>query len=171
MIAARKFESFCIEPTERWMFAGNASGQIACIDIDTFTVRHEVQAHAGIIQAIASHPCHPYVAALSTDRHVSVWRYDNEAKLAPVCNVSLRALKPDNDAEDVPYVHSTSQALGFHDTQRRIVTRSANAGLLELAFCDNGTVEVLRCQRVHDNADLISARYAKDSDCVPERLH
>jgi WD40 repeat protein len=166
MIAARKIESFCIDPEEVWVFAGNASGQISCISIDDFAIRHEFQAHVGTIQAIACHRRFPYIAALSTDRHVSVWRYSREGILSNVCQIPLRAVKPDNDTGDVPYVHSTSQALAFHDTLPRIATRSANGGLLELSFDDDGTIRILQCRRLHNDADLISTRYVKDSDAI-----
>ena len=166
MIAATKFECFCLDPSERWLFAGNASGQISAIDVDAFEIRHEVQAHAGVVQAIACHRNEPYVAALSTDRHVSVWRHDPDGALHALCKVSLRSVRPDNDDEDVEFIHSTSQAIGFHDRDLKIVTRSANAGLLELAFDEHGSVDVLRCFRLHGHADLITARYAHDSDAV-----
>jgi WD40 repeat protein len=166
VIAATKFECFCVDPAEAWLFAGNASGQISAIDIESFEIAHQVQAHAGVVQAIACHRREPYVAALSTDRHVSVWRYDPDGALHAHCKVNLRAVRPDNDAEDVEFIHSTSQAIGFHDHDLKIVTRSANAGLLELAFDDGGGVDVLRCVRLHGHADLITARYAHDSDAV-----
>jgi WD40 repeat protein len=120
-----------------------------------------------VIQAIACHPRFPYVGALSTDRHVSLWRYDSDGTtLEPLARISLRFVHPDNDSEDVPYVHSTSQAIGFHDKKLRLVTRSANAGLLEIEFSQDGTIRVLQCRRLHHDADLISVRYVKDSDSV-----
>ncbi|MDT7808081.1 MAG: hypothetical protein QOJ70_1894 [Acidobacteriota bacterium] len=166
MIAARKFESFCIDPGERWIFAGNISGQLSVIDIDEFRILHETQAHAGGIQAVAAHPQLPYVAALATDRSVSVWSYDEAGELRRICSIPLRNIKPVNDEDEVPYVQSTSQALGFHDSQRRIVTRSGNAGLVELEFTEDGAYSIVNCARIHRDADLISVRFAKNSDLV-----
>lgn len=166
VIAARKIEAFSIEPSERWLFAGNVSGQISVIDIDKFSIVSEVQAHTGIIQAIAAHPQLPYIAALSTDRTTSIWRYDQAGNLSLVCHVLLRNIKPSNDIEDIAYIQSTSQAIGFHDSDRRLVTRSGNAGVLELTFDDNGNWQLLYCVRLHGEADLISARFIKDTDMV-----
>jgi WD40 repeat protein len=166
VIAATKFECFCSDPTETLVFAGNASGQICVVDIDEFVVKHEVQAHSGVVQAITCHRKAPYVAALSTDRHVSLWRYDESGNLFPVCQVNLRYIKPDNDTDVIPYVHSTSQAIGFHDQELRVVTRSANAGLLEINFGTDGKFQVLNCRRIHGDSDLITARYVRNSDAV-----
>lgn len=134
--------------------------------MDKFEVRHNVQAHSGVIQAIACHRVLPYITALSTDRHVSIWRYSNAGAMEPLSILSLRSVKPDNDSCDVPYVHSTSQAIGFHDSKPRVVTRSANAGLFEFEFDDNGTMRTIQCRRFLGDADLISVRYVKDSDAI-----
>lgn len=166
MIAAKKFESFCIDPTEKWIFAGNISGELSVIDIDHFRVLDETQAHAGGIQAVVAHPVLPYVAALATDRRVSVWNYDGAAKLREVCSVKLRDIKPTNDLDSIPYVQSTSQALGFHDSKRRIATRSGNAGLLEFEFDEDGSFRILNCTRIHRDADLVSVRFAKNTDML-----
>lgn len=166
MINARKFESFCIDPTERWMFAGNVSGQIAVIDIDRFAIVNEVQAHAGVIHAMAAHPRLPYVAALSSDGCVSIWRFDGKGGLWPLCIALTRDVIPSNDTVYIPYVESMSQPLAFHDAERRLVTRSGNGGLLELAFDDAGGVRVLSCVRLHRDYDTLTARYVKDSDLV-----
>jgi WD40 repeat protein len=147
-------------------FAGNISGQLSVIDIDELRILHETQAHAGGIQAVAAHPQLPYVAALATDRSVSVWSYDEEGSLRRVCSIPLRNIKPVNDEDEVPYVQSTSQALGFHDSRRRIVTRSGNAGLVELEFTKDGSYSIVNCARIHRDADLISVRFAKNSDLV-----
>jgi WD40 repeat protein len=164
--AARKVESFCVEPSERWMFAGDVAGFISVIDIDRFAVLREVHAHAGVVMALAAHPRLPYLAAMSTDRCISLWAYDGAGVLRPVAERSIRDIRPSNDPELVPPVQSTSQALAFHDSERRLVTRSGNAGVLELEFDDRGSLDVLRCTRLHGEYDLIMARYVKDGDQV-----
>src|SRR6266571_5240293 len=103
MSSALKFESFCVDPSETWMFAGNACGQIWTVHIDSFTLATHVQAHVGIVQAIASHRLLPYIAALSTDRTVSLWLHDN-GRLSPHCVIPLRTVIPTNDPEVVPFV-------------------------------------------------------------------
>jgi WD40 repeat protein len=165
MSGALKYESFCVEPSERWMFAGNASGQICIVDIDRFSVIEKVQAHTGSVQAITAHRALPYVASLSTDRTVTVWKRD-EGSLSQVCVIPIRDIRASNDVDDVPLVQSTSQAIGFHDRERRIVTRTGNAALVELEFDDIGGYGVRWCRRLHGDADLISARFAHDSDQV-----
>jgi WD40 repeat protein len=166
MLAARKFESFCVEPAERWLFAGDLSGQIAVVDIDRFAVLGEVQAHAGTIIAMAAHPRLPYFVALGVDHIVSMWRYDALGRLFPVCSASIRNIRPSNDDEYAKWLRSNSQAIAFHDTRLRIVTRSGNGGVLELDFEDDGTVHVVRCLRLHREFDLTTVRYAAGSDLV-----
>ena len=70
MLAARNNLSMCVTSDEKLCFAGSLSGQILTIDIDDFAYRDAVQAHAGGIHAITSHPVLPYVAAMSTERSV-----------------------------------------------------------------------------------------------------
>ena len=166
MQAARKVESFCVDPSERWMFTGNLSGLIAVVDIDAFTTQGEAQAHAGTIIAMAAHPHLPYVACLGLDRMLSVWAYDDRARLRPVCAASIRNVRPKNDVVDFVDVYSNAQTLGFHDQRRRLVTRTGSGGVLELDFDDDGRVQLVRCTRLHGDLDVITARYVRDSDMV-----
>jgi WD40 repeat protein len=166
MLAARKIETFCVDPNEKWAFAGTFSGQIAVVDLDTFTVLGEVQSHAGTIIAMAAHPHLPYIACLSMDRTVSVWRYSDNGHLFPVLTCSIRDIRPSNDPGTIGFVQSNAQTIAFHNTRRRLVTRSGNSGLLELDFDDEGTVSVVRCVRLHGDMDMVTARYAGDSDRV-----
>jgi len=167
MISAMKFESFCIDAAEQWMYAGDISGQISVVGIDEFTVVGRIQAHAGCIHAIKAHPTLPYIATLSSDRTVGVWRTAPDGgSPVEVCKIQLRDLRPSNDAYVVPWVQSISQALGFHDVRRRLVTRTANGGVVEIDFEDDGTTRVASCVRLHGNADVFSVRYAQGSDLV-----
>jgi WD40 repeat protein len=165
MSGALKYEAFCLDPSETWMFAGNACGEIVTINIDSMFVEARIQAHCGIIQAIASHPTLPYVAALSTDRTVSLWGR-REGELTFLNLIPLRSIRPSNDPSPVPFVHSTSQALGFHDSKPRLVTRSGNAGVVEVEFAEDGEYRICWCLRLHGTADLISARYVKDDNNI-----
>jgi outer membrane protein assembly factor BamB len=166
MLAARKIETFCVDAHERWAFAGTFSGQIVIVDIDTFTVMDEVQAHAGTVIAMAAHPKLPYVACLSMDRTVSIWRYSDTGRLFPVTTCSIRDVRPSNDEGTVGFVQSNSQTIAFHSTRSRLVTRSGNAGVLELDFDDDGTISVVRCVRLHGDMDVVTARYDRDTDRV-----
>jgi WD40 repeat protein len=166
MLAARKFETFCVDPKERWAFTGSFSGQITVIDIDSFAVIGEVQSHAGTIIAMAAHPKLPYITCLSMDRTVSVWRYNETGQLFPVVTCSIRDIRPSNDESAVGFVQSNAQTIAFHSTLCRIVTRSGNSGMLELDFDDDGTVTVVRCVRLHGDMDMVTARYAGESSRV-----
>ena len=62
-------------------------------------------------------------------------RYDEQGALTKLGAVSVRYLKPASDAElphPIPHAYSQNHALGFHDTERRLVTRTGNAAVLEL---------------------------------------
>jgi WD40 repeat protein len=166
MQAARKFDAFCVDPRETWAFVGDFSGRISVVEIDRFRVLSEAQAHAGTVSAMAPSPSLPYFASMSIDLTVAVWRYDDRGRLEPVAMASTRHVTPSNDAQDVGYVYSQSQSLGFHGSKRRIVTRSGNAGVLELEFDDSGAIEVLRCTRLHEHWDPVTTRYVADSDRV-----
>lgn len=166
MQAARKIECFCFDKEERVLFVGNITGQVDVVDFDTFEILHTVQAHAGSITAIRAHPTRPYIACLSMDRSVSIWRHNQTGALEAVSAVSLRNIRPSNDDRPVPDVHSNSQMLGFHGTARRLVTRTANAGVLQLDFTDTGEVEIVSCYRHHGGEDVISACYVDGNDLV-----
>src|SRR4051812_32897341 len=97
MLNARRYECFCVEPGERWMYAGNTSGQISVIDIDTFEIVHEIQAHSGVMRAIAVHPTLPFLAAFATDRCLTIWKRRDDGSLKRVCLTSFRNIPCIND--------------------------------------------------------------------------
>lgn len=164
--AARKVESFAIEPSEHMLFAGDIGGRIMVFDLDSFNMVMETQAHVGAVMALAAHPKFPYIAALSTDRTVSVWRYDSTGKLTRIITFSIRDLEPSEEGGQIRPVHSTSQAIGFHDSELRLVTRTGNASVAELGFGEDGKVQVLSCARLHQDLDLICTRYVPGSDNI-----
>jgi WD40 repeat protein len=163
MINARRYECFCIDPSERWLFAGNTSGQISVVDIDSFTIVREIQAHVGVVRALVAHPTLPYLAAFATDRCVSLWKRGEEGSLLPISYTSVRDVQCSNDDQYVAPILSHSVALGFHDTERRLVTRSGNGGVLEMEFDDEGCVRPLTCVRLHGDWDLQMTRYVSGS--------
>ena len=160
MGSARRHECFAVEPSERWLFAGNLSGQLSIIDIDTFTVAKEVQAHAGTVRAIAIHHTLPYLATLAADQCVSIWKRFDDGSLHPLSTLSIREICCSNDDRFVPFVASASVALHFHDTEPRLVTRSGNGGVLELVIDEDGTLKVEWCTRLHGEWDLQMTRFA-----------
>jgi WD40 repeat protein len=166
MINARRYECFCVDPRERWLFAGNTSGQISVVDVDSFTIVREYQAHIGIIRAVAAHPSLPYLAAFGNDRCVSLWKRGDDGSLSPISYTSVRDLQCSNDDGYVAPILSHTVALGFHDTEPRLVTRSGNGGVLEMEFDDCGCVQPLWCVRLHGNWDLQMTRYVRGSDLI-----
>lgn len=166
MISAKKIESFCIDPTERFIFSGNYSGQISVIEIDSFKPVAEVSAHPGSIIAIACHRHLPYIAALGGDRAVSIWKYSQGGNIERICTISIRSIKASNDEVEIAPIQSTSQALGFHDTLPRLVTRTGNSSVAEIDFDEHGNFSLIRAVRHHGDDDLLSARFVRDSDMV-----
>lgn len=166
MLAARNNLSMCVSADEKYCFAGSLSGEIRTIDIDAFAYRGAVQAHAGGIHAIVHHPSLPYVAAMSTERAMSVWRRGEDGSLSSLLYIDVRDLVCTNDDAPIPYIQSTSQALSFHPTERRLLTRTGAGGLLEIAFDEAGNWEQLQCIRFHGNEDLVQARYLEGSDQI-----
>lgn len=166
MLNARRYECFCVDPQERLMYAGDISGQISVIDIDSFAIVNEVQAHSGVLRALAVHPTLPYVAGMGTDHCVTIWQRDDEGGLAPVCALSYRDIPCANDAGIIAPIVSHSIALGFHGSERRLVTRTGNGGVVELQFDEQGTVEVRWSLRAHGDWDVQMTRYVAGSDQV-----
>lgn len=166
MLNARRYECFCVDPQERLMFAGNISGQISVLDIDKFEIIREVQAHSGVMRALAAHPTLPYLAGMANDHCVTIWKRGDDGSLELVCNTSYRNIPCMNDDAAIPAITSHSVALGFHETARRLVTRTGNGGVVELEFDDHGSVEVKWSVRAHGEWDVQMTRYVVGSDMV-----
>lgn len=166
MLNARRYECFCVDPEERFMFAGNISGQISVIDIDRFEIIRDVQAHSGVMRALAVHPTLPYLAGMATDHCITIWRRGAGGSLELVCTTSYRNVPCLNDDAAISAVTSHSVALGFHDTARRLVTRTGSGGVVELEFDDRGAVEAKWSLRVHGHWDVQMTRYVVGSDMV-----
>lgn len=166
MICARKYESFGVHPGERWLFAGTNSGQISTIDVDSFRILSEVQAHSGSIYATVVHATLPYVAAMSVDRSVSVWKIGQDGLLSEMGTLSTRDIPAEEDTLKVRPAQSPSRALGFHDRERRLVTRTGSGALLELDFDETSELRVIRCNRFFGDKDMVFSRFLPDSNLV-----
>lgn len=153
--------AFAVAPHETHLFFGNKNGELAVVDINAFEIVRKIQAHDGTIEAVAIHPSLPLVAALGQDRRVSIWQYDEQMNAVCLHNISIRNITPDSQKA----FHSVSQALVFHDKERRLVTRTGNGALLELGF-DENSCNVLRCIRVFGKHDIVTARYVKNEDDI-----
>lgn len=161
MQADKKIEAFVVGPAETVLYYATVSGQIVTLDLDTFAVVHELQAHAGTIVAMAIHPTLPYLACLGMDRTVSVW--NTAATIpSPLGAASIRNLIAENDTVYYLDIRSNAQAIAFHPNERRIITRAASGAVAELAFDSAGHFSVVRCVRFHALYDVVTVRYAMD---------
>lgn len=159
-MAAKNVNAFCIDRDEKWIFAGNKSGQVVTVDLDSFSKVREEQVHNGTIQAMQAHKTLPYIACLGKDHVVSVRRYDDGGHLYPVFKIPFRNLSPDDGEEQYRWGHTESQALNFHPTEKRLITRTGNAGVLEVAFDDDG-YEILSITRAHEEFDVVNVAYVE----------
>jgi hypothetical protein len=166
MLNARRFECFCVDPSERWMYAGNTSGQITVIDIDRWAILHDYQAHTGTMRALQPHPSMPYLGGFANDRCVSVWHRLDDGTLVPAVYVSVRDIPCANDEFQIEPIFSHTVAFGFHPTERRFVTRTGNGGVVEMAFDDGGCTRVLSSARFHGDWDVQFTQYVPGTDQV-----
>ncbi len=166
MQAALKFESMCVDTSETLLFAGTLGGTISVIDIDSLRPISWISAHAGTIIAMNAHPTEPIIATLSMDQTASIWEYDPSGQLSQICSIILRDIQPDNDDDrQVNDFVGNSQPLGLSSTKPWLVTRTGNAGLLELDY-GSGSFEIRSCKRMHDLADLIMSVYVPETNQV-----
>lgn len=166
MGSASRYECFCVDPSERLLFAGNLSGQIDVIDIDSFTTVAQYQGHSGTIHAVSAHPVLPFVAAIGNDRKLSLWRRNEDNSLTALTTNSFRDIACSNDENLIDPIFSHSVALGFHDTEPRLVTRTGNGGTMELDFDEAGTVSLRWALRLHGDWDVQMTRFECGGDRV-----
>lgn len=166
MCSMKRSECFTLDNDERVAFVGNLSGQITVVDIDTFEVLHETQAHVGVVHAIAVHPTQPYLASIGNDRCLALWRIDKEYRLQRFAYTTFRDVPCMNDTDSVEPIFSHSVALAFHDLERRLATRTGNGGVMELSFEDSGRIDLLWSLRLHEGWDVQMVRYEVGGDRV-----
>lgn len=159
----RNIESFCVLPDERRLVAGNLLGQLLVMDIDSFRIEREYDAHAGMIIALDAHPTLPYVCALGVDHVVTVWKHDN-GHLTRVLEASLLVPRPENKHE-YPPVTSVSQAIAFHPVERRLLSRTANGAVVEIVFGDSG-FDFNWCRAFYPGRDTGYVRYLEDPELI-----
>jgi WD40 repeat protein len=133
----RSYRAYALESTERFLYAGDIGGRLRVIDVDSFTITAELQAHGGVIERMAAHPTLPYFATLCADQTIGIWRHEG-ATVTRVHLIDLRTIEPEN-AEDYSFLqtaHSESIALNFHPTERRFLSRNAIGAPCEVVFDD-----------------------------------
>jgi WD40 repeat protein len=131
----RKITSFGIDPQEEWALASNLRGDVLMIDLERFEIVHETRAHAGQIEGIEAHPTLPYVATVSGDRTVSICKFDASG-IRLLHQIRERDIKAENDYEWIAENPPLSQAIGFHSTKPKLLTRNADGATVELEFDD-----------------------------------
>ena len=156
----RNIESFCVLPDERRLVAGTLLGQLLVIDIDKFKILQEFEGHAGMVIALDAHPTLPYVCGLGVDHMASVWKYDDRGHLSPVARANLRLPRPENK-HFFPPVTSVSQAIAFHPTERRLLTRTANGAVAEIVF-DDEAFDFSWCRSFFVGCETGYVRYLDD---------
>jgi WD40 repeat protein len=159
-MSAKNINAFCIDREERWAFAGNKTGQVVTVDLDDFRKVREEQLHAGTIQAMQAHPELPLIATLGKDHTARILEYDEDGRLRPVLRIPFRYLSPDDGEITYKWGHTESQALNFHPTERRLLTRTGNAGVLEVAF-DDRDYEIQSITRAHEQFDVVNVAYVR----------
>ena len=168
MQAARKFDAFCLDPTERAIFVGDFAGRIMRVEVDSFEIKQTVQAHAGTVTAVAASPTLPYLVSCAIDQTIAIFRYDKNWNLTLLAQGAIRGLLPDGEepekGDTLPY--SQSQCLGFHRTERRIVMRGSTSGVAEADFDDAGGIKIRGCYRLHDHFDPIFACYVGETNRI-----
>ena len=156
----RNIESFCIPASEKWLVAGNISGQLLTIDIDDFRIVNELDAHAGMIIALDAHPTLPFICALGVDQMASVWEYSPEGQLSLRGQINLRLPKPEND-HNLPPSTSVSQAIAFHPTEHRLLARAANGAVVEITFHQD-RLAFEWCHAFYPGSETAYVRYLHD---------
>ncbi|KAI5189125.1 coatomer subunit beta' [Nematocida minor] len=69
-----------IEDRESFAIGGD-DGILRIYCIDTFKLKHKVQAHTDFIRNISVHPILPYMATCSDDMQIKIWDYSKEISL------------------------------------------------------------------------------------------
>ena len=160
-----KITSFSLTNDEKNIFCGSLLGSIHILDTKSFKAISILQIHVGSIEVVAVHPTIPLAAAMSMDQSVSLINIEDPLNPKLVDRFNFRDETCSNDKGYVPPNYSLSQALSFHPQKPRLITRSGNAGLLELSY-EKGHFEVLNCTRLHGDTDLVTAKYILNGELI-----
>jgi WD40 repeat protein len=160
----RNIESFCVIPNEERLVAGTLLGRLLVVNVDSFAVEREYDAHAGMIIAVDAHPSLPYICALGVDHFASVWTHDSSGHLSLVFQANLRLPRPENE-HNFPPVTSVSQAIAFHPTERRLLTRTANGAVAEIEF-DHERFDFTWCRSFFVGFETGYLRYLVEGDRI-----
>ena len=164
-MASKKIKSFCISIDENYLFAANLSGELLTIATNNLAILNRQQVQPGGIIAVCAHKSLPYLATLGMDRSVVLFKIGTNGDLSKIDAIITRDIQCENDEQHYDAILSVSQALNFHCTEKKIVTRSGNGGVLELIF-DDYKIKPLRCNRMHGRYDVVTVSYVGNSNKI-----
>lgn len=155
-------DCFCMDADQKYIYAGDKSGRVLVLSVENLELLNSIQVHYGSITTIARHPKFNYLATLGNDGNIALLSANGKA-LSFHQLIESRNIKPHGD----PYLrnHTTTQALAFHDVEKRLVGHGGSSALFEMNFSET-SYELLHCTRVHGNDDFLTARYVLGTDMV-----
>jgi WD40 repeat protein len=159
---ANKIECFALDAIRGWVVAGTNTGLIEILKLPSFEPVAAHQVCAGGINALAVHPKSGAIACLGLDRTVTVLTCSPAGELLQQVQIDLRTIDASNDFVPPNLPSSDSQALAWHPMLNRLATRNAASAVLELVFQED-TWDVVHCTRLHEDQDLVSLTYVRDS--------
>jgi len=165
-MSAKHINSFCVDRNEKFIFYGNKLGEIFSAKIDDFKIISKSRTHYGNIHTMCAHAQKNIIAALSQDRSISLWLYDEEGNISLICQIPTR----DYTTDELTFVASESQAIALHSSDYKVATRSGNGHLIEFDFTLAGEFNLIKCLRPFealDNGnmnDIVTIRYIPNSD-------
>ncbi|WP_308992721.1 hypothetical protein QLS71_016350 [Mariniflexile litorale] len=164
-MASKKIKSFSISADESLMFVGNLSGELLILRTEDLSIVNRIQVQPGGIIAVSSHKTRPYIATLGMDRSVILFEIEDCGNLIKVDGIITRDIPCENDDEPHKFILSVSQALNFHYSEKKIVTRNGNGGVLELSF-EKGYMEPIKCTRLHGMYDVVTVSYVGNTNKI-----
>lgn len=159
-----KINALALAPNDEEVIAGDQNGKLIVFDSADLSVKSVVDAHWGSISAVACRPDDGLVAALSMDRHVSLWKY-SRGKLDFIDRISLRVDRIEPGGRPVQPLRSESQALGIHPRMNLIATRNCQGDLLYLEF-DERMLRPVRSVQVNEMFDMVSCQFTGNGDQI-----
>jgi WD40 repeat protein len=170
MSYVRKINAFGLDPSEKYAVAGNLNGELLFVDVDSFTIAREGRVCAGSIEGVDVHARAPYVAAIGSDKSLVLCKYEG-ASFRVVHSIDLRPIVAENESyRFVPPAFPMSQAVAFHPTERRVLSRNMSGATFEVAF-DDTHYEVTWCRGYFEQPDgsaydVAYVRYLNDTGLV-----
>lgn len=140
---------------------GDQTGRIALLDAKTLEPLNIQHKHLGSIAAIVCRQSDGLIAALSVDRHVSLWKVvGNELRNLSI--YSVRDIRPKSSDVAPTKVRSESQALSLHPELPYLCSRTGGGDLAIFEIGDDAQLKLLDCVVVHPLYDIVTCRFTGD---------